>query len=94
MGASRLRVGLYLVIALTTYSLFPKRSRWKVRSHSANLSLSTTSGEQFLPQRLAAALADANGLAVLEVDEDLDLLFRFHILSSSPDYFMGIFTPS
>jgi hypothetical protein len=47
-----------------------------------------------LATAFAAALADANGLTVLEVDEDLDLLFRFHVLSSSPDYFMGIFTPS
>jgi hypothetical protein len=47
-----------------------------------------------LAAAFATALADANGLTVLEVDEDLDLLFRFHVLSSSPDYFMGIFTPS
>lgn len=47
-----------------------------------------------LAAAFAAALADANGLAVLEVDEDLDFLFRFRVLSSSPDYFMGIFTPS
>ena len=47
-----------------------------------------------LAAAFAAALADANGLTVLEVDEDLYLLFRFDVLSSSPDYFMGIFTPS
>ena len=33
-----------------------------------------------LAAAFAAALADANGLTVLEVDEDLDLLFRFHVL--------------
>ena len=42
---------------LTAYLLFPYRSRWKVSSHSANRSRSTTSGEQsLLPQRFLSRL--------------------------------------